>query len=128
MSNVPIVRELYDALTAHDEARIRAVLSSDIEWIQCAGFPGGGHRHGVEAVIEKVFSALATTWEGWRVNVHEFHDAGDTVLVMGTYGGTHSVTGRSMESLFAHVFDVGQGRITRFRQVADTAPIAAAIA
>ena len=90
--------------------------------MQCAGFPGGGHRHGIEEVLGKVFGALRNTWRDWSVEVDEYLDAGDAVVVLGRYAGTHGETGRSMEAVFAHVYDVEDGRITRFRQFTDTVP------
>lgn len=123
MSNTAIVKDLYDAFGRKDEARLRELLAPDVEWVQCAGFPGGGHRHGVEEVLEKVFSALQTEWRDWRVEVDEVLDAGDTVVALGRYTGTHRETGRSMEAVLAHVYDVEGGRIVRFRQFTDTVPL-----
>ncbi len=123
MDNVAIAKELYAAFGRKDEARLRELFAPDVEWIQCAGFPGGGHRRGIDEVLDKVFGALQTTWEGWRVDVDEYLDTGRGVVVLGKYAGTHTETGRAMEAVFAHVYDVADGRITRFRQYTDTAPI-----
>ncbi len=120
MGNITIAKDLYDAFDRQDEARLRELLDPEVEWIQCAGFPGGGHRHGVDEVLEKVFGALRSAWRDWRVEVDEYLDAGVAVVVLGRYAGTHSETGRSMEAVFAHVYDLDDGRITRFRQFTDT--------
>jgi len=128
---VELVRELYDAFAFKDADRLRAILAPDVEWIQCAGFPGGDHRHGAEQVIEKVFGGLHSVWRDFAAPVEEYllaaGDAGDTVVALGRYEGTHSTTGRSMTSVFAHIYDVHDGRIVRFRQVADTWPMVAAM-
>ena len=121
--NVQVVRNMYDAFGRKDEARLRQLLHPDIEWIQSAGFPGGGHRRGVEAVLEKVFKGLRAEWNDWRSETEEYLDAGETVVVLGRYAGTHRGTGRSMEAVFAHVYEVQDGRITRFRQFTDTVPL-----
>jgi len=123
MNSVRIVKDLYTALSRKDEVRLREVLDPDVEWIQCAGFPGGGHRHGVEEVLEKVFGALQTEWRGWRVEVDEYLDAGATVVALGRYAGTHAESGRSMVAVFAHVYDIKGGQIARFRQFTDTVPL-----
>ena len=127
MTNLTTVQDLYTAFGQRDEQRLRTLLAPDVEWIQCAGFPGGGHRHGVEAVLAKVFGALHSEWNDFRAEIDEYHDAGGTVIAIGHYRGTHATTGRAMESLFAHVYDVVDGRIVRFRQITDTVPIAAAM-
>ncbi len=124
--NVQVVRDMYDAFGRNDEARLRQLLHPDIEWIQCAGFPGGGHRHGVEEVLEKVFVGLRAEWNDWRAEIEDYLDAGETVVVLGRYAGTHVVTNRSMTAVFAHVYDVEGGQVTRFRQYTDTAELVTA--
>ena len=123
MSNIAVVEDLYGAFTGEDEARLRELLDPDVEWIQCAGFPGGGHRHGVDEVLEKVFRGLRDAWNDWRTEIDQYLDAGETVVVLGRYTGTHAATNRAMTAVFAHVYDVQAGRITRFRQYADTAEL-----
>ncbi len=123
MNNLRNVQDLYDAFRRKDDARLRRLLAADVEWIQCAGFPGGGRRQGVEEVLEKVFAGLHGEWRDFRAEVDEYLDAGASIVVLGRYAGTHGQTGRSMEAVFAHVYDVQDGRITRFRQFTDTVPI-----
>jgi ketosteroid isomerase-like protein len=59
--------------------------------------------------------------------VHEYLDAGDTIVAIGEYHGTYKSTGKSMSAAFAHVYDLRDGRITRFRQFTDTAMLRAAM-
>ena len=125
-SNVDIVRAMYDAFASKDEHTLRTLLHPDTEWIQCRGFPGGDTRRGVDEVIDKVFGGLRSTWEGWRVDIDEYLDAGTAVVVTGEYAGTHRETGRAMTAVFAHIYDVHDGRITRFRQYTDTHEIVSA--
>ena len=122
-TNVSIVQDMYATFAMKDELTARGLLHLDIEWIQCAGFPGGGHLYGVDEVIEKVFAGLHSEWNDWRVEIDEYLDAGEkdeNVVVLGHYAGTHAVTGRPMTAVFAHVYDLDKGRITRFRQYTDT--------
>ncbi len=48
-------------------------------------------------------------------------------MALGEYRGTHKQTGRSTVAAFAHVYDLRDGRITRFRQYTDTAMVAEAM-
>ena len=128
MTNVETVRRLYDAFAARDAAAIRQLFAPDIEWVQNAGFPGGGRHVGADAVLNDVFAKFRTDWSAWKVTVDEYLDAGDTVVALGEYRGTHARTGKSMTAAFAHLYDVRDGRITRFRQYTDTAMVAAAMA
>ena len=126
MDNQTIVVELYDAFHRKDEARLRELMHPDIEWIQCAGFPGGASRRGIDEVIEPVFGKLQSEWIDWHLDIDEYLDAGTSIVVLGRYVGTHGMTKRAMEAVFAHVYDLAEGRITRFRQFTDTVPIEAA--
>ncbi len=119
-NNVQVVEDMYDAFRRKDEPRLRQLLHPEIEWIQCEGFPGGGHRHGVDEVLERVFAGLRSEWNDWRVEIEEYLDAGDAVVGLGHYAGTHAATKRAMIAVFAHVYDVKDGRITCFRQFTDT--------
>ncbi len=123
MDRIQIVKELYAAFGSKDEPRLRELLAPKVEWIQCGGFPGGGTHHGVEEVLERVFGALRSEWRDWRVEIDEYLDAEVSIVAIGRYAGTHGQTGRSMEAVFAHVYDVEGGRITRFRQFTDTVPL-----
>ena len=123
MSNVAVIRDLYAAFAARDVERIRRLFHPDIEWIQNEGFPGGGRHVGAHAVLNDVFAKFRAEWSSWAAPVHEWLDAGDTVVALGEYHGTHKGTGRSVVAAFAHVYDVRDGRITRFRQYTDTAMV-----
>src|SRR5918993_2219552 len=125
MSNVAVIRDLYAAFAARDVERIRRLFHPDIEWNQNAGFPNGGRHVGADVVLNEVFAKFRTEWSAWKVVVHEYLDAGDTVVAIGDYHGTFRSTGRSMTAAFAHVYDVRDGRITRFRQFTDTAMLRA---
>ncbi len=73
-----------------------------------------------QAVQEGVFTRLGTGWEGYTVTPEEFLDAGDRVVVLGTYSGIYKATGREVRAQFAHVWGVREGRIRSFQQYTDT--------
>ena len=118
--NTEVVRNLYDAFGRKDEGALRKILHPEVEWIQCAGMPGGAHRHGADDVLDSVLGGLNREWQDFRVEITEYLDAGDTVVALGQYTGTHSETSKPMTAVLAHVYDVTEGRITRFRQITDT--------
>ena len=121
-----VVRAMYAAFEARDEARLRDLLAADVEWNQCEGFPGGARRRGIEAVLCAVFAQNRSTWMGFAAAVDEILACGDTVVALGRYEGTHAQTHKRMRAAFAHVYRVRDGRITRYDQVADTWPMVAA--
>jgi hypothetical protein len=56
----------------------------------------------------------------------EFLDAGDTVVVLGRYGGTCKATGRAIHAQMAHVWRVSGGKAAAFQQYVDTLQVARA--
>jgi len=127
MRNVETIRRLYAAFASRDEATLRSLLHPEVEWIQCAGFPSGDRRRGADSVIEKVFGGLRSEWEDFAAPTEEYLDAGSSVVVLGEYSGRHRATSREMRAVFAHVYDLAEGRVVRFRQYADTAEMVRAM-
>lgn len=120
MTNREISKQLYSAFATGDRATVLTLLHPDIVWIQNEGFPHGGTHTGTTAVLEDVLAPLRGEWSAWRAEVTEWLDAGEAVIALGEYRGTHAVTGRSMRAAFAHVLRIDSGRIIRFQQFADT--------
>lgn len=126
--SVAVVRRLYEAFAAGDVPTVLSLMSPDIEWNEAENFPYADNNpyRGPEAVLTGVFGRLATEWNGFAVNPEEFLDAGDTVVVLGRYGGSCVATGKSIHAQVAHVLRVSDGRITGFQQYCDTLAIARA--
>jgi uncharacterized protein len=127
MTNLQTVKDLYGAFATGDRDRILEIFDPQIQWVQNEGFPGGGRHVGAQAVLDDVFAKFRVEWSDWRAEVDNWLDAGDTIIALGKYHGTHKTTGQSMTAAFAHVYWLKDGRITRFEQFTDTRMIAAAM-
>lgn len=123
MNPLEIVREMYRAMREGDDAAFTALCTDGLVWQQSAGFPGGSTWHGPAAVIENVFRANARRWAGFAFTEEEMFATGDRVVVLGHYSGSAPDTGKAMRAAVAHVYDVRDGRIARFRMFADTHPM-----
>jgi hypothetical protein len=123
--SLEIIQRLYQAFAAQDRDQILAIFDPSIEWIQNEGFPGGGRHVGAETVLNEVFARFARDWKSWQADVGRWLDAGDSIVALGVYRGTHRATGKSMTAAFAHVYRLRDGRVVRFEQYADTAVVAA---
>ncbi len=121
------VHELYDAYRTRNEARLRELMADDIEWNQCAGFPGGSKRRGIDDVLDGILGSNHSIWTDFGADTNEFLVDGESVVVLGSYRGKHAHTGKEMQADFVHVYRVRDGKVTRFDQVADTAPMIAAM-
>lgn len=124
MDNTQILKGLYDAFARGDVAAVLGGMSPDIRWHEAEGNPyqpSGEAWVGPEAILTNLFMKLATEWDGFAVHPKTFHGAGDTVVVEARYSGTYKATGKSLDAQVCHVWDVRDGKVTRFQQYTDTA-------
>ena len=127
MTNVEVVRRMYRAFADGDYDTFRALTDPDLVWIQNAGFPNGRRHTGADAVVKNVFEGFGTDWKNWRFDAENYLESENAVVVIGTYTGQHRVTGKTFNAAAAHVYDLRNGKIHRFRQFADTKLIADAM-
>lgn len=120
MTNLEVIQELYRAFREKDDEAFLRICAPDLEWIQNEGFPRGATHQGAKAVIEGVFKTFTHIWESWSFDIEQYLDAGDTIIVIGSYAGCHRVSGKSFRSPAAHVYDIYNGKVSRFRQFTDT--------
>ena len=120
MTNIDVIQELYRAFRDRDYEAFRYLCDPDLEWIQNRGFPNGSTNYGADAVINNVFKAFNHDWSSWSFNIEEYLDTGTAVIVIGFYQGTHKFSKKSFRSDATHIYDLVSGKVTRFRQFADT--------
>jgi uncharacterized protein len=126
MSNVDIVKGVYEAFGRGDVPAVLAMMDPKIEWYEAEGnpyMPSGKAWVGPDAVLNNLFKRLGTEWDGFAVHPAAFHDAGGVVVVEARYGGTYKETGKSMNPQVCHVWSVKNGKLTKFQQYVDTAQL-----
>jgi ketosteroid isomerase-like protein len=126
--NADVIRNTYDAFARGDIETVVAVLDPKVEWTEAAGFPTAGTYTGPEAVVAGVFVRLGTEWENFEAVPDRITADGGTVVATGTYSGIFKETGRSFTARFAHVWEMRDGKVVGFEQVADTAKVQEALA
>ena len=130
MSNREIVESFYEAVgekEVHDERgvsrgdidHLRLIFAENIKWIHPAL---GGEFNGADSVINDV---LIPFWKNWDLTIdfHRYIEEGDTIVVLATYQGIYKPTGNEVNEPTAHVWDLKDGKIVRFRQYVDTASL-----
>ncbi len=122
--NLALIRSIYDALAAGDVGAVLGAMSDDIVWNEAERQPLAQGRP--QAVASRVFAPLMAEWDGFAVLPEEFLAAGDSVVVLGRYRGTHKETGRSMNPQMVHVWRVSGGKAVVFQQYLDTLAFARA--
>jgi uncharacterized protein len=126
MDNVRLLKNLYDAFGRGDIPTVLAAMSPSIKWYQAESnpyMPSGEAWVGPDAVLNNLFTRLGTEWEGFAVHPGAFHGAGDCVIVEARYSGTYKETGKRADVQVCHVWDVKDGKVTRFQQYVDTAKL-----
>ena len=125
----------YEAIKAHYAASDRkdidammAPVTRETRWTEMAGFPYAGTYVGPEAIVVGVFKRIGEEWDGYDFALERLIDGGTTIVGIGTYSGRHKGTGKAMTARVVHVWDMGNGKVVRFEQFADTRLVAAAAA
>jgi uncharacterized protein len=118
--SVDVVRGIYEALARGDVPAVLGAMAEDITWHEAGGMPYGGVYHGGQAVAEKVFGPITQDIPDFAVTAEEFIASDDEVAVVVRYTGTGKETGNKLDLPVVHVWDVRNGKITRFRQFIDT--------
>ena len=130
MASDPVQRlkEAYAAFNAGDIPAVVAMMNPAIEWHEpgLRGYPPpGGDRVylGPKSVVNDVFAALPTAWEGFLAVPEEYLGSGERVAVVGRISATAKASGRALDVPFVHVWTVRDGTLCRFQDYTDTAKV-----
>ena len=116
------MKQVYDAFAKGDVPTVLGSFDPAIEWREAEGYRYSDRNPyvGPQAIAEGVFQRLVTDVDDFRIAVKNMVESGDTVVVEGRYTGTVKETGTPFDAQFAHVWEVKNGRVTRFQQYTDT--------
>ena len=126
MSNVQVIRDVYEAFGRGDIPAVLGAMDENVEWREAEGNPfepSGAPWIGPETILNSLFVKLGSDFEAFTVHPKEFHESGDTVIVEGRYTGTYKPTGKSLDGQFCHLFKVRDGKLAAFQQYTDTAQL-----
>ena len=118
--NLDIIRSTYEGPSEDNGKHLLSALAPDAVWVEAPGFPYAGSYVGAEAIIANVFHRLATEWIDYKANVHSYMEEGDKVAAFGVYSGTYKATGKAMQAIFAHRYELKNGKIVHMTQYVDS--------
>ena len=97
-------------------------MAPDFVWdmTHFTGWPEQQTYDGVEGA-RAFLSNWLESWDEWRLEVEQIHDAGDQVLVILTQSGRSKATGMPLEMAFAQVFTMRDGLQVRMEMYSDVA-------
>ncbi len=126
MSNLEILKQGYKDFSEGNVPAVTAIWTPDIVWAECAGFPfleGDGIFVGAQAIVEGVFAQIPEHYEGFNIEITDFVDGGDKIVMVGFYKGTYKLTGKKFKANAMHAWTFKNGKVSHFFQAADTAMI-----
>ena len=124
--NLEVVRKAYEAFGRGDIDGLLAQLDPNVEWRSPGpeDLPTAGQRRG-HAAVQEFFQTLAGLVDIQRFEPRQFIAHDDTVVVIGDDTARVKATGTVLESRFAHVFTVRDGKVVSFEEYFDTSALVA---
>jgi hypothetical protein len=126
MSNLEILVQGYKAFAAGNVEGAIANWSDDIVWEECIGLPfvkGDGKYLGKQAVVQDILALIPELYDNFNIEVSDFVDGGDRIVMVGHYCGTWKATGKKFRANATHTWTLKDGKAVQFFQAVDTATI-----
>jgi ketosteroid isomerase-like protein len=120
--NIERFRRAYEAFARRDLAGVLAMMSDDVEWDASDALAHTGVYHGHEGVVEYL-RGLAGVWEDFELEPDQFVEAADgrNVMILGVTRGRLRETDEYVEARFAHIGEIKNGKIVRWKICLDRA-------
>ena len=123
--NVEIVRRAYAAFNRRDFDTALEAVDPNIEWHQITQFPDRAVYRGREEMRQRFWSEqLVEQFGDFRIEVEEFIDAGDHVVMIGQVIGHGSASGLDFRLRVVNVLELRDGRVIRAYDVAGPGQVA----
>jgi hypothetical protein len=116
-ASTKLVQQAYDAFGKGDIAAVIAMLDENVEWTSSRTLPHGGEFSG-PAQVGKFFEGIGAAWDALVLDIESVNEAGTNVVGVLRADGTRK-DGKAQSYGAAHVFEVRDGRIVRFREYVD---------
>jgi ketosteroid isomerase-like protein len=118
MTPCATLAKVYEAFAAGDGAALAALIG-DTHWVEASGGPYGGTYRGLGEVAANVFEPIGRDVQGFTAIPDEILPVGDDRAIgLGYYRGTTAAG--PLETRFAHLATVRDGKLTHFEQFTDT--------
>ena len=118
--NVEIMRRGVEAFSRADWEESVSLATPDVEWHDAPDLPGARRHKGRDALLAR-WKDMAETLEDWTVDIEEFFDAGDQVVVFFTSSGRGRISGVEVSRKAAQVATFREGKIIKIVGYADRA-------
>jgi ketosteroid isomerase-like protein len=120
--NVEIAIRAYAAFNRHDFDAALEGLDPDVEWHQITQFPDRAVYRGREDMRDRFWNKqLVEQFGDFRIDVEEFVDAGDHVVMLGHIVGHGTASGVPIRLRIVNILEMRDGKVIRAYDVAGPA-------
>jgi hypothetical protein len=121
--NANLIEGAYSAFARGDIPAVIDLTADDVVWTSATTLPQGGEFHG-KAGVGDFFQGIGGAWSDLAVTVETLNESDSQVVTVVNARGTLRSGGASVYGA-THVFDMRDGKISRFREYTDLgAPLA----
>ncbi len=128
MGNVDAVKSAWDAFQQGDLEGVLEGYTDDARWDgwNAKDLPGGGRFQGKQEIGTMLAQWGPENFEEFQAAPDEFHEDGDTVIVLGHAEG-RTKAGGTFKAPFVHVNRLRDGKVAEVLALTDTAVLRDAI-
>jgi ketosteroid isomerase-like protein len=109
--NVTLARDAVAAFNRRDVAALEEMVTDDFEWVTWTGAVEHTTYRGVEGLT--AYFRDADVWEVLNLDVREYRDLGERVLVVGTMHSRGGGSGVEIHAPYYSAFHVSGGKLAR---------------
>jgi ketosteroid isomerase-like protein len=122
MSNIELIKSVYTHINQKEIGNVLDYFSAGVNWHEAENslFADGNPYVGREEVAGGVLQRLDNTLESFSWLPEHFIEGTNVVVVEGRLTGVMRATGKPVDTEFAHIWQLLDGQIKRFRQYTDT--------
>ena len=113
-ANVELVRRVYEALLRDDLEGALELMDEEIEYVNPDYAVESGRRYG-HAGIRANVENMRASFTSWRFQPEEFIDAGDDVVVVGTFRARGRDSGIEIDRRQSRLWTIRDGKVTRYQ-------------
>lgn len=127
-ANLAAVQAIYAAFGRGDVEALLDAMTDDVEWREVgrpSDFPAFGDRRG-KAEVANFLRFVGESADFTAFEVGAMDAAGDKVFVTGFNSRVFKRTGKTAAAEWCQIFTFREGKVARFIEYIDTAPIAEA--
>jgi len=128
MSNTDTLKQGYEAFGRGDLDGATANFAEGIRWEnpEAPMLPNNGVTEGKDNV-KQLFASLGEYWESFNIIPDEFHESGDTVIVLSHSEAKAKETGNEVKLPWVHIWRFSGDEVTEVQALTDTALAADAL-